>query len=201
MEAKAIQNHGGQAQPDDWVSARSFYTCKNGICNDCLAKHENKKQLILPLSKLKEQDFKIDLGHFLKSLAKFERPVLFYHLNHPINEQALIKFTGHENFENSFEVIKPFLPTTIIPATIISPYALSKNNRLKEQKLVRQTKQYFEPLGFIKLHLHSVADYHEYAESEKVGLLMMPLKDLPDYVQYAMHSKDLNKVIPAIFQP
>ena len=201
MEAKAIQNHGGQGQPNDWVSARSFYTCKNGICNSCLSKHENKDQLVLPLSKLKEKDFEIDLGNFLKSLAKFERPVLFYHRNHPIKEQALIKFTGYENFENSFKVIKPFLPKTIIPATIISPYALSKNNRLKEQKLVNLTKRFFEPLGFIKLHLHSVADYHEYAESEKVGLLMMPLKDLPDYVQYATQSEDLEKVIPAIFQP
>ncbi|MGM0580701.1 MAG: hypothetical protein ACQETL_08475 [Bacteroidota bacterium] len=201
MEAKAIQNHDGQEQPNDWVSARSFYTCKNGICNSCLAKHEEKDQLVLPLSKLKEKDFDIDLGSFLKGLAKFERPVLFYHRNHPIKEQALIKFTGNENFENSFKVIKPFLPKTIIPATIISPYALSKNNRLKEQKLVLLTKKYFEPLGFIKLHLHSVADYHEYAESEKIGLLMMPLKDLPDYVQYAIQAEDMGKVIPAIFQP
>ncbi|WP_296619405.1 hypothetical protein [Marivirga sp.] len=201
MVAKEIQNQGGQAQPNDWVSAKSFYTCKNGICNSCLSKHENKDQLVLPLSKLKEKDFEIDLGNFLKSLAKFDRPVLFYHRNHPIKEQVLIKFTGHENFENSFEVIKPFLPQTAIPATIISPYALSKNNRLKEQKLVNLTKRFFEPLGFIKLHLHSVADYHEYAESEKIGLLMMPLKDLPDYVQYVVHSEDLKKVIPAIFQP
>jgi hypothetical protein len=201
MEAKAIQNQGGQAQPNDWSSARSFYSCKNGICNSCLAKHEDRKQLVLPLSKLKEPDFKIDLGNFLKSLAKFERPVLFYHRNHSIKEQVLIKFTGHENFEDSFKVIKPFLPTTKIPATIISPYALSKNNRLKEQLLVKQTKKYFEPLGFIKLHLHSVADYHEYAESEKIGLLIMPLKDLPDYVQHAMNSEDLENVIPAIFQP
>jgi len=201
MGAKAIQNHRGQAQPNDWVSARSFYTCKDGICNSCLSKHEDKKQLILPLSKLKEKDFDIDLGNFLKSIAKFDRPVLFYHRNQTITEQALIKFTGHENFENSFEVIKPFLPKNIIPATIISPYALSKNNRLKEQKLVQLTKKHFQPLGFIKLHLHTVADYHEYAENEKVGLLMMPLKDLPDYVHYVMHSEDLENVIPAIFQP
>lgn len=93
------------------------------------------------------------------------------------------------------------MPKIIIPAIIISPYALSKNNRLKEQKLVLLTKKYFEPLGFIKLHMHSVADYHEYAESEKVGLLMMPLKDLPDYVQYVQHSEHIQKVIPAIFQP
>jgi hypothetical protein len=201
MEHITSQNQGGEAQPNDWGSARSFYTCKNGICNSCLSKYESKDQLVLPLSKLKETDFEIDLGNFLKSLAKFKRPVLFYHRNHPIKEQALIKFTGHENFEKSFEVIKPFLPKTIIPATIISPYELSKNNRLKEQKLVLLTKKHFQPLGFIKLHLHSVADYHEYAESEKVGLLMMPLKDLPDYVQYAMHSEDLDSVIPAIFQP
>jgi hypothetical protein len=201
MEAKAIQNQQRQGQPNDWVSARSFYSCKNGICNSCLAKHEEKERLALPLSKLKEKDFEIDLGNFLKSLAKFDKPVLFYHPDYLIEEQALIKFTGNENFENSFKVIKPFLPKTIIPATIISPYALSKSNRLKEQKLVLLTKKYFEPLGFIKLHLHSVADYHEYAESEKVGLLMMPLKDLPDYVHYAMHSDDIKNVIPAIFQP
>lgn len=201
MEAKFIENQRGPNQANDWIPAKSFYSCKNGICNSCLAKHENRKQLVLPLSKLKEPGFKIDLSNFLKSLAKFQRPVLFYHRNHPIKEQALIKFTGYENFENSFKVIRPFLPETIIPATIISPYELSKNNRLKEQKLVLLTKKYFEPLGFIKLHLHSVADYHEYAESEKIGLLMMPLKDLPDYVQYAMNSDDLEKVIPAIFQP
>lgn len=201
MEAKAIHDHEGQGKPNDWASARSFYTCKNGICNSCLSKHKNKGQLVLPLSKLKEKDFEIDLGNFLKSLAKFKRPVLFYHPKHPIKEQTLIKFTGNENFENSFKVIKAFLSKTIIPATIISPYALSKNNRLKEQKLVLLTKKYFEPLGFIKLHLHSVTDYHKYAENEKVGLLMMPLKDLPDYVQYAMRAEDIEKVIPAIFQP
>jgi hypothetical protein len=201
MVAEEIQNQKRPVQPNDWVPARSFYTCKNGICNSCLSKHKNRKQLVLPLSKLKEKDFKIDLGNFLKSLSKFDRPVLFYNRNHPITEQALIKFTGHENFENSFKIIKPFLPKTITPATIISPYALSKNNRIKEQKLVLLTKKHFDPLGFIKLHLHSVADYHEYAESEKVGLLMMPLKDLPDYVQYVMHAENIDQVIPAIFQP
>ena len=201
MEAKITPHQTGNIQANDWIPAKSFYSCKNGICTSCLAKHEDRKQLVLPLSKLKEPDFKIDLGNFLKSLAKFDRPVLFYHRDYPIIEQALIKFTGHENFENSFKIVRPFLPKTTIPATIISPYALSKNNRLKEQKLVSLTKRFFEPLGFIKLHHHSVADYHEYAESEKVGLLMLPLKDLPDYVQYAMHSKDIKDVIPAIFQP
>lgn len=201
MEAKTLEKKNPIIQANDWIPAKSFYSCKNGICNSCLAKHEQRKQLVLPLSKLEEPNFKIDLGNFLKSLSKFDRPVLFYHRNQPIREQALIKFTGHENFENSFRIIKPFLPETIIPAAIISPYQLSKNNRLKEQKLVHLTKRFFEPLGFIKLHLHSVADYHEYAESEKVGLLMMPLKDLPDYVQYAMRADNVEDVIPAIFQP
>ncbi|SMG33821.1 hypothetical protein SAMN05661096_02166 [Marivirga sericea] len=201
MEAKTLENKNSSIQANDWIPAKSFYSCKNGICNSCLSRHENRKQLVLPLSKLKEPNFKIDLGNFLKSLAKFDRPVLFYHSEHPIQEQVLIKFTGHENFESSFKVVQPFLPKTIIPATIISPYALSKNNRLKEHKLVSLTKRFFQPLGFIKLHLHSVADYHEYADSEKVGLLMMPLKDLPDYIQYAMNSEDLDNVIPAIFQP
>ncbi len=95
MEGSAIQDRGGKEQPNDWGSARSFYACKDGICNNCLSKHENKNQLVLPLAKLKEKDFEIDLGNFLKSLAKFDRPVLFYHRNHPIKEQVLIKFTGH----------------------------------------------------------------------------------------------------------
>ena len=201
MEAKAIQNQVDELQPNDWVSAKSFYKCKGGICNKCLTKHENRKQLVLPLSKLKEENFEIDLSNFLKSLSKFQRPVFFYHRNQPIQEQAVIKYTGHENFEESFEVLKPFLPEDSLPAIIISPFALSKNNRLKEQRLVQLTRKYFEPLGFIKLHLHSVAEYHEYAENEKIGLLLMPLKDLPDYIQYVMHADNLDRIIPAIFQP
>lgn len=201
MEATGIQHNAGKNQLNKWASVPSSDTCKNGICASCLSKHNQTQQLILPLSKLREDDFDMGLGKFLKSISEFQYPVLFHHPNEPIKVHALIKFTGHESFQDSFKVIKPFLPQANIPATIISPFALSKNNRLKEQDLVQLTKQYFEPLGFIKLHLHSVADFHEYGNTENVGLLMMPLKDLPDYVHYAMQAKNAKRVIPAIFQP
>ena len=63
------------------------------------------------------------------------------------------------------------------------------------------TKQFFEPLGFIKLNLHSVADFHEFASEDKIGLLMLPLKDLPDYLQYAFNIEKEELLLPAIFQP
>src|SRR5690554_3133033 len=85
-----------------------------------------------------------------------------------VDNHELIKFTGHERFNDSLKVIQTFLPKDNMPATIISPFALSKNNRLKEQDLVQLTKQYFEPLGFIKLHLYSIADFHEYGKNENV---------------------------------
>ncbi|WKK79652.2 hypothetical protein [Marivirga arenosa] len=201
MEGTVVKSQEKSTKVDDWKAARSFYSCKNGICDGCLSKYEFKNQLILPLSKLSDKDFKFDINNFIKSLAKFKRPILFYHQNIPIEQNALIKFTGHENFEDSFKVLKPFLPETTIPATIISPYNLSKNNRLKEQQLVKLTKKFFEPLGFIKLHLHSVAEFHNYGKQENIGLLCMPLKDLPDYIQFARNAEAIDEIIPTIFQP
>ena len=196
-----VNNKSGTTiMTSDWNTAKSFYSCKNGICNSCLLKHKEKQHLLLSISKLTESNFKIDLGNFLKSLSKFKRPVFFYHQNIKIKGQVLIKFTGNEHYEDAFKTLIPFLPDSKTPATIISPFALSKGNRLNEQNLVKLTLRYFEPLGFIKLHLHSVADFHDYAKNENIGLLVMPLKDLPDYVQYIMGLEDPKTVIPAVFQ-
>lgn len=194
------KNSGDNIIKNDWNAAKSFYSCKNGICTSCLLKHKEKQHLLLSISKLTDSDFKIDLGNFLKSLSKFKRPVLFYHQDTEIKGQVLIKFTGNEHYEGAFKTVTPFLPDSKTPATIISPFALSKGNRLNEQNLVKLTLRYFEPLGFIKLHLHSVADFHEYAKNENIGLLVMPLKDLPDYVQYVMSHENPKLVIPAVFQ-
>ena len=201
MEGTATPETRPKKQPDDWIPAKSFYSNKTGICESCLSKYEYRKQLSLPISKLNDKDFELDIGNFHKSLEKFQRPILFYHADLAIKGQALIIFTGNENFKDSYEVVKAYLPKTPIPATIISPYPLNKSNRKREHQLVQLTKKYFEPLGFIKLHLHSVSEFHEYGKEQEIGFLLLPLQDLSDYIKYAKEAKNIKEVIPAIFQP
>ncbi len=186
---------------DDWESAKSFYTCKNGICNRCMMKFDEKESLILPLAKLYNQDCTVDAVKLLRSVSSWGKPVFFYHQGKSIKGKVLIKFTGTENFRPSFETLTPFFNEVKTPANIISPYPLTKANRLKEHHLVKLSKQYFEPLGFIKLNLHTVNDFHEFACDDNIGLLMLPLKDLPDYIQFASTLPKYSKLLPTIFQP
>ena len=186
---------------DDWGAAKSFYTCKNGICNKCMTKFHHKKSLLLPLTHLFRKESELDAVILLKSISKWGRPVFFYHHGKKITDKVLIKFTGHENYRPSFETILPFLEEGKTPANVISPYPLTKANRIKEHRLVQLSKEYFEPLGFIKLDLHSVNDFHNFADSDEIGLLMLPIKDLPDYIQFASNLPNYSKLLPAIFQP
>ncbi|MBK6266860.1 hypothetical protein JKA74_17585 [Marivirga sp. S37H4] len=186
---------------NDWELARSLYSCKSGGCTNCLSKFQTKDSLILPLSELFNKKVKVDSAGLYKSISSWRKPVLFYHQGKRITRKVLIKFTGSDNFEPSILALLPFLKERKVPANVISPYALTKANRSKEHDLVELTKQYFEPLGFIKLNLHTVADFHEFATTDEVGLLMLPLKDLPDYIQYASRLSNYNMLLPAIFQP
>lgn len=186
---------------NDWEAAKSFYSCKNGLCNSCLGKFEHRDSLILPLSELFSKNCQIDAATLHKSISRWGKPILFYHQGKVISNKIIIKFTGSDNFKPAIETVLPYLNGDKIPANIISPYALTKANRGKEHDLVELTKQYFEPLGFIKLGLHTVADFHKFAESDEVGLLMLPIKDLPDYIQYASNLPKYSLLLPAIFQP
>lgn len=186
---------------NDWEEAKSFYTCKGGVCRKCLLKFRERKSLLLPISELMGKREAFDAGNFYKSISLWGKPVLFYHQEKKIEQKLLIKFTGNENFQPAIETLLLYLSTAKLPANIISPYSLSKSNRVKEQKLVLLTKQFFEPLGFIKLNLHSVADFHDFASEDKIGMLMLPLKDLPDYLQYAYTVEKEKHLLPAIFQP
>ena len=191
----------GKVHVNDWEEAKSFYTCKGGVCSKCLLKFRNRKSLLLPISGLMSKKETFDTISFYKSITVWEKPVLFYHHEKRLDQKLLIKFTGNENFQPAIETLLPYLDKKKLPANIISPYSLSKSNRIKEHKLVLLTKQFFEPLGFIKLNLHSVADFHEFASEDKIGLLMLPLKDLPDYLQYAFNIEKEELLLPAIFQP
>ncbi len=186
---------------DDWEAAKSFYTCKTGICGKCMMKFNHKNALVLPLAELFKKNCEVDSSILLKSISRWGKPVFFSHQGKRITNKVLIKFTGNENFQPSFETLIPFLNANKIPANIISPYHLTKANRIKEHHLVKLSEQYFEPLGFIKLNLHSVDDFHEFASNDEIGLLMMPVKDLPDYLQYASNLPKYSKLLPAIFQP
>jgi hypothetical protein len=186
---------------DDWDAAKSFYLCKTGICNQCMMKFHHKKSLILPLAPLFKKDFEIDSALLLKSITKWGKPIFFFHYGKTITDKVIIKYTGNENYLPSLETLIPFIKVGKTPANIISPYPLTKVNRKKEHDLVQLSKQYFEPLGFIKLDLHSVDDFHEFAKADKIGLLILPIKDLPDYIQYALSLSEYSKLIPAIFQP
>lgn len=186
---------------DDWEAAESFYTCKNGICGKCLIKFNHRDSLILPLAKLFKKNCEVDSLKLLKSISKWGKPVFFSHQGKIIKGKVLIKFTSQENYLPSFKTVIPFLNKDKIPANIISPYPLTKANRIKEHHLVKLSEQYFEPLGFIKLNLHTVNDFHEFASDDEIGLLMLPVKDLPDYIQYASNLPKYNKLLPAIFQP
>ncbi|GAA5036213.1 hypothetical protein GCM10011506_30960 [Marivirga lumbricoides] len=185
----------------DWEEVKSFYTCKGGVCNKCLLKFKGRESLLLPISGLMGKKDTFDAISFYKSITVWEKPVLFYHQEKSLDQKLLIKFTGNENFQPAIETLLPYLDKKKLPANIISPYSLSKSNRIKEHKLVLLTKQFFEPLGFIKLNLHSVADFHEFASEDKIGLLMLPLKDLLDYLQYAFNIEKEELLLPAIFQP
>lgn len=184
---------------NDWKYLLKIPKASKEPCANCCQKCAQRSHYGLPLASLKDE-LNVLNGSFLIANANSKRkPIHFYHTI-PHKHQLLIKFTGDENYDETIKLVGNHAKEKQ-PATIISPNNLNRNTLQKEQKLVKLTGKYFEPLGFIKLHLHSVNEFHDYAENKDINLLILPMKDLPDYLQYALNADSIEYIVPAIFQP